>query len=149
MTAVTKPSNEYCRLGVFRDEVLANLVKQGNWKYSFSKLNSDLEVYKTFTWIAVHPILDLLMAILCIAVGFITANVLALISIVGGLAREGHEVGNWRLKHDRSFESPSNSLSASSTTKNSNLHELLRVGAFTQEGFDVEQSKVLKQESQG
>lgn len=142
-TRTTKDERDW---GLAQYEVLSRLIDEGKWEYSISKLRADFQAYQQFTWFEIHPILTVLIFLLCFPIGFIPVILLAIVLSMQKPARERYEVALGKLKHGKSFGT---STASSSQTVNlseeiSKLHELLKSGALTQAEFDEQKKRLLK-----
>lgn len=139
-----KTTKEERDWGISQYPTLCKLIDEGKWEYSKAKLHTDCEAYKLFTWIEIHPVLSVILFLLCFPFGFIPAIFFILVLAIQKPARERYEVALGKLKHGKSFQVQSNSTPSSSATEIAKLHDLLKSGALTQEEFEQEKKKLLK-----
>ena len=144
LTKTTKSEREW---GLAQFETLSRLIEEGKWEYSISKLRADFEAYKAFTWVETHPVLAGILILLCIPIGFIPIILWVLVVSIQKPARERYEVALGKLKHGKSFGAEARSEQKSTLAEITQLHELLKSGALTQEEFDQQKKQILRRAS--
>lgn len=142
-TRTTKEERDW---GLAQYETLCRLIDEGKWEYSISKLRADFQAYQQFTWFEIHPVLTVLIFLLCFPIGFIPVILLAIVLSMQKPARERYEVALGKLKHGKSFSTSTTTPSQTTSLPEeiSKLHELLKSGALTQAEFDEQKKRLLK-----
>lgn len=79
--------------------LLQKAIESGEFEYSTSKLNSDLQAYQLTTWVQVHPVLTGLIFLLTCALGGIPAIIFIAVLIFSKTGRENYELALVKLKN--------------------------------------------------